>query len=152
MLQQILDEVHNWFILESHVGNFEISGGVLSPADFLLEGQRFRIVSSALNDGLYTYHSAGIKDDDDKTAVVLYDEVFGGTICALGIPREVLQLSKEIGDWITKYGDVVNGPYSSESFGGYSYTKASNNSGSGSGAAGWQQVFSDRLKAWRKLC
>lgn len=152
MLTQVLDNIHNWFIHEPHVGTFEISGGVLSPADYLIDGQRFRIVGSVLNDGVYTYHETGIKDDDDKELVVLFDEVFAGTICALGVPRAVIEIADEIAEWMDKYGDVVTGPYTSESFGGYSYSKAGNTASGGSGTASWQQVFNDRLKQWRKLC
>lgn len=153
MLTEILDHLHNWFILEPHVGTFEISGGVLSPVDYLLDGQRFRIVGSALNDGVYTYHATGIKDDDDDEAVVLFDEDFSGTICALGVPRDVLKLADEIKDWLDKYGDVINGPYTSESFGGYSYTKmTSSKTNGGSQAYGWKEAFANRLMTWRKLC
>ena len=149
MLREVLDYVHNWFIKEPHVGAFVIDNGALSPADFLLEGQRFRVVGSVLNDGLYTYHSSGIKDGDDK-AVTLKDEAFNGTICALAVPRDVIALADEIGAWVTANSDTLNSPYTSESFGGYSYTKAS--AGAGEKAYGWQTQFSGRLNQWRKLC
>ena len=153
MLREVLDFIHNWFIKEPHTGSFEISGGILSPLDFLLEGQRFRVVGSVLNDGLYTYHAAGIKDGDDKT-VTLKDEAFNGTICALAVPRDVIALADEIGAWVDTYGTVVNSPYKSESFGGYSYEKTANSLvGDGSSQAlSWMDVFGKRLNQWRKLC
>lgn len=153
MLQQILEFIHNRFIETPYVGEYTIQQGVISPLDFLKEGQRFWIVGSSLNDAVYTYHSNGCKDDDDKKAVTFLDEEFAGTICALAIPKAVLDLSTEIGDWNTKYGGINAGPYTSESFGGYSYTKATRSGGTGAGlAVGWQQVFADRLNTWRKLC
>ena len=149
MLREVLDYVHNWFIKEPHTGSYTISGGILSPLDFLIEGQRFRIVGSVLNDGLYTYHEAGVKDGDDE-AVTLKDEAFTGTICALAVPRDVIALADEIGAWVAANSDTLNSPYTSESFGGYSYSKAS--AGANEKAYGWQTQFSGRLNQWRKLC
>ena len=39
-------------------------------------------------------------------------------------------------------------PYTSESFGGYSYTKATDANGA---PIGWQKAFASRLNKWRKL-
>ena len=153
MLREVLDFIHNWFIVAPHVGQFTVVDGGLSPLDFLIEGQRFRIVGSVLNDGLYTYHADAIKDGDDKQAANLADETFGGTVCALGIPRDVIALADEIGEWVDKYGEVVNGPYKSESFGGYQYEKAvSSLVGGGTQTLSWQDIFSKQLNQWRKLC
>lgn len=151
MLREVLDFVHNWFIKEPHVGQFVVENGALSPCDFLLEGQRFRIVGSVLNDGLYTYHSAAIKDGDDK-AVTLKDETFDGTICALAIPRDVIALSDEISAWVTANAATLNSPYASESFGGYSYSKASGGGTGANAVYSWQTQFAGRLNQWRKLC
>ena len=73
MLQQICEEVHNFFISEPYVGSWSISGGMIS-LPFLMDGQRFWITSSVFNDGVYTYHSNGIKNDDDNAAAGLSDE------------------------------------------------------------------------------
>lgn len=152
MLQQVLEYIHNRFIKQPHVGSYSISGGVVSPLDFLLEGQRFWIVGSVLNDGVYTYHADGCKDDDDANAAGFADEDFDGVVCALAVPPAVIALSADIKGWEQKYGDIVNSPYQSESFGGYSYTRASGSDATGGGNAGWQDVFASRLNQWRKLC
>lgn len=153
MLQQVLEFIHNRFIKQPYTGEYTITGGVISPLDFLIEGQRFWIVGSNLNDGIYTYHAAGCKNDDDNAAVTFLDEEFGGTICALAIPRELIAIAAEISAWVTKYGDAVSSPYTSESFGGYSYSRGTKASGNNAGSGvGWQQVFGDRLNTWRKLC
>ena len=77
MLNQICENICNYFIQNRYEGRYEISGGMISLP--LLDGQRFLIQGSALNDGMYTYHDTGIKDDDDKTlAVGLQDETFTG--------------------------------------------------------------------------
>jgi hypothetical protein len=107
------------------------------------------ITGSALNDGVYTYHDTGINNDDDSAAAGLRDETFAGTISALSVPPSLIALSGEISEWVAKYADVVNSPYQSESFGGYSYSKG--NSASGTGAYGWQDQFSARLNPYRRL-
>ena len=153
MLQQVLEYIHNRFIKQPFVGEYMIANGVISPLDFLIEGQRFWIVGSTLNDGIYTYHANGCKDDDDNKAVTFADEEFGGTICGLAIPKAVLTLTQEIAAFDAKYGGANLSPYTSESFGGYSYSRATRTTGSGAGTgAGWQQVFADRLNTWRKIC
>ena len=57
-----------------------------------------------------------------------------------------ITLSEEIAAWNEKNG--TPGPYTSESFGGYSYSKATNASGV---VVGWQDVFKSRLNAWRRI-
>ena len=144
MLDQILDFIHNYFILEKHRGRFVVSGGELASVDFLLDKQYFYVNGSALNDGLYRYPANNMDDEE-----------FDGEIWAMGVPRELLLLADEIQAWVDKYGDAVSGPYSSESFGGYSYTKQSagnrvGNNGN-SKVFGWQDVFGSRLYRWRKI-
>lgn len=154
MLQKVCENIHNYFIKASKKGVFEIAGGMIS-LPFVKEGQRILISGSDLNDGMYTYHAAGLKDDDDAAvAAGLQDETFAGTICALAVPPAVIALSGEIKTWVDKYGDVVNSPYTSENvIGVYSYTKGSRN-GNGNKEAkpiGWQDVFGSELDRWRKV-
>ena len=149
MLQQILENVHNYFIAEVNEGKWVIADGTISLP--LLDGQRFLIMGSALNDGMYTFHDTGIKDDDDSKAVGLQDETFTGTICALAVPPAVIALSAEIVAWVDANGESLNSPYTSENvLGVYSYTKADGGHGAG-GTVGWMDVFADRLKRWRKV-
>lgn len=152
MLQEICEHIHNYFIKDVQSGMYTIADGVISPAPALKEGQRFLITGSDLNDRMCTYHANGITNDDDSAGAGLADEVFSGAICGLSVPPQVTALSAEITEWVGKYGAVVNSPYQSESFGGYSYTKASGNATSGgTGTAGWQDVFASRLNRWRKV-
>lgn len=149
MLNQICENLCNYFIRDRYEGRFEIADGMISLP--LLDGQRFLIQGSALNDGMYTYHDTGIKDDDDSEAVGLHDESWAGTICALSVPPAVSALSAEIKTWVDANQESQNSPYSSESvLGVYSYTKASGGHGAG-GSVGWMDVFADRLKRWRKV-
>ena len=152
MLQRICESIHNYFIQETYVGTFTIASGAVSPLS-LLEGQRFWLTGSALNDGVYTYHAAGITDDDEKSSASLMDETFSGSVCALAVPRAVIDLAKEIKDWNEKYAAALNSPYQSEDvIGVYSYEKmtASKVNG-GNSIIGWQDQFANRLKPWRKV-
>lgn len=138
MLGQILEYINNYFEDKIVFGKFIISGGAIN-ADFLMNGQYFRICDSVFNDGVYQYPT-------NK----LTDETFTGAVWALAVPPSVSALAGEISDWVDKYGETVNSPYQSESFGGYSYSKAAGAS-NGSGSADWKDVFRSRLNKWRKI-
>ena len=154
MLQQICEHIHNYFIKMQFVGEFTISDGAFSPDLSIKDGQRFLIAGSDLNDGVYTYHAAGITDDDDIARAGLADEIFTGTISGLAVPPQLLSLSAEVYEWVGKYGDVINSPYQSESvLGVYSYEKASvgGSQNGNSKPATWENIFADRLNRWRKV-
>ncbi|MBO7624380.1 MAG: hypothetical protein J6S82_03630 [Bacteroidales bacterium] len=149
MLQQVCEYIHNYFIQARHPGRYDIADGMISLP--LLDGQRFLITGSVLNDGVYTYHDTGITNDDDTEAAGLHDETFAGTICALAVPPAVIALSGEIKAWVDENGAALNSPYSSENvLGVYSYTKATGGSGAG-GSVTWGDVFGGQLNRWRKV-
>ena len=141
MLTELCQYLKNWFVVrdrDKHYGKFTISGGKIAPLFNLQEGQYFRIIGSVFNDGVH-------KSDED-----LVDEnEFEGAIWLMSVPPSVIELNDEIVAWMEKNDDIVNSPYQSESFGGYSYTKASGSSSSG--LIGWQSQFADRLNRWRKI-
>ena len=139
MLEQVLRHLNNWFLVEIHEGTFTVENGSIT-LPFLLTNQYFRIVGSVLNDGLHQY-----------PAVDLTDETFTGSVWALAVPKAVIDLSVEIEAWQEKNGEAVLSPYTSESFGGYSYTKASGGNADTSAVTGWQDAFRSRLNDWRKL-
>lgn len=137
MLEEVLRSLNNWFERDYVTGVFEIAGGSIGlPGGWLLDGQYFRIEGSVFNDGLHQW-----------PAVDLRDETFTGEITALAIPKAVTELSTSIGEWQAKYGEEAASPYSSESFDGYSYTKAEGAEGS----ADWHRAFKSELNRWRKL-
>lgn len=145
MLEQILKELHNWFRVRDgaggiHPGTYTIDGGGIA-LPFLQNGQYFRIMGSVFNNGLHRY-------GPDMEA--LEDETFQGAVWALAVPKAVVELAGEIEAWQEKYGAVMDSPYTSESFGGYSYTKASG-AGDSTGSGGWQAAFRARLDPYRKL-
>ena len=150
MLEDVCNFVHNYFELERHEDKFEITDGMLSLS-FLLEGQRFKIIGSALNDGIYTYHADGIKDDDDAESVELDTETFEGTIISMGVPKTFMKIVSAIIAWQEMNKAALDSPYVSESFGGYSYTKAHGNGQNSGKPISWQDVFGSRLNAYRKI-
>lgn len=129
-------ELRNYFDPEKHFGTFTISDGSISPSDFLLDGQYFRIVGSVFNDGVYRY-----------PAHDLVDETFKGAVWAMHVEPAVIELLQKIQEFEAV---TANSPtaYTSESFGGYSYTKATDENGL---PVGWKSVFRSELNRWRKL-
>ena len=138
MLAEICAELRNYFEAPNgrHFGKFEISGGSIAPLDFLQDGQYFRIVGSVFNDGVYQY-----------PATSLTDEVFEGAVWAMAVPPTLIALSAEIEEYNNSDAGKTS-PYTSESFGGYSYTKATDASGA---PISWKKAFASRLNKWRKL-
>ena len=151
MLTQVCNYIHNYFELQTVAGTFTITDGSIS-VEGLLDGQRFRIRGSALNDGIYTYHDEAIKDDDDANEIALSSETFTGYVDLMGVPRDVLAITSQIAAWVAKYGGTdALGPYTSESFGGYSYTKKSGTDAHGNNTDDWRSIFGKSLNAYRKI-
>lgn len=148
MLTQICQYLRNWFdrYEPKLVGTFVIdseNGVSFNGADvntYFKTGQYVRIIGSTFNDGV---HKLGV---DELTA-----EEFDGAIWGMAIPQVIIDLADEIDTWNTKYADAQNSPYQSESFAGYSYSKASGNGSTGGSGATWQDVFASRLAPWRKI-
>lgn len=142
-LTELCQELRNWFDREQRTGTFEISGGNIT-ADFLKQGQYYRIIGSVFNDGIHQYPSGD-----------LLSETFDGSVWALAIPAPVIKLATEITAWREKNeeaGSANMSPFQSESFGGYSYSKGgSGNSSSSGGPMSWKDAFRSRMNAWRKL-
>ena len=135
-LTNLCAELRNYFETEKRFGTFTISGGSISPSDFLQDGQYFRIVGSVFNDGVHRH-----------PAHDLTDETFDGAVWAMAVPPAVIELLQKIQEFEAA---TANAPtaYTSESFGGYSYTKATDENGL---PVGWRSVFRSELNKWRKL-
>lgn len=145
MLTEICKEIKNWFEKTKHHGKFKIENHVISGnVEFnILDGQYFRIIGSVFNDGVY-------KNTAEDLAK-LKDEEFDGSLWTLAIPKDIIDLDTKISDWITQYGGANNSPFSSESFGGYSYSKSTGTDANGNSVAGWKSAFADELNRWRKI-
>lgn len=136
MLYEIMRYIRNFFPAPNgyHDGTYEITGGTID-LPFLSPGDYFLVEGSSRNDGVYQY-----------PALDMRDETFTGTITELHPPLAFLDLVAEIKAYQLKSG--AQGPYQSESFGGYSYTRATDKNGN---AASWKNAFGSRLATWRKI-
>ena len=146
MLDQICGYLKNWFEKDKYVGDITIQDNIILPTLPIQDGQYIRIVGSVFNDGIYQMPLA--------SGVNLKNEAFHGGVWLLAIPKEVIDLDREIEAWQAKYGGVDSqamSPFNSESFGGYSYSKSSGASADGSTSGTWQGAFGARLSRWRKI-
>lgn len=153
MISELCAELRNYFLRDYvnpehyiHYGSFVIANGEMQGLPFLKIGQYYRIIGSTFNDGVHKFdaHNRGAEDFETLT-----DEEFEGAIWEMFVPKEVVDLSEEIQDWISNNADTINSPYQSESFGGYSYTKAV--AGTGRVSTDWQSHFAAKLNRWRRL-
>ena len=140
-LTDLCEYLKNWFDdgCPVHVGKITIAEGTIQcSCDFssyeveIANGQFFRVTGSVFNDGVHCY------PDYDMPA-----ETFEGAVA----PMKIIA-------WRDKYEGVdstVMSPYTSESFAGYSYSKAGAGGNTGSGLSGWQAAFKNRLTHWRKI-
>lgn len=135
MLERILNHIKNWFVHEKIMGQFAISNNTLALAH-IKPGQYYRIIGSVFNDGL---HKQGVD--------TLTDEEFDGAVWLLAIPWPVIDLAERIEAWEQENAKALSSAYQSESFGGYTYTKASVDGK----PVTWQGAFRAELNAWRKI-
>lgn len=138
MLTEIMAYLHNFFLVEGAVrtGTFKVRNGSLN-LPFLMDGQYFLIEGSVFNDGVHQYGNNDLKD-----------EIFTGDIAPMSVPEAFLNLCNDIADWQETNGAKATSPYQSESFGGYSYTRASGKDGA---SISWKTAFASRLNTWRKI-
>lgn len=137
MITEICDLLRNYFVKEKIKGQFKIENGALIvPPDFLQENQYFRIVGSVFNDGVHKY-----------PAERLVDEEFSGEVWAMAVPPTFIALAEKIKEY-TESEQAKPSAYTSESFGGYSYSKATDENGA---PLSWQKVFAKELNRWRKI-
>lgn len=141
MIGEICAHVRNYFLGSDprrniHPGEYVISGGELAPLDFLNDGQYFRIVGSTLNDGVYRYPVSN-----------LADETFTGSVWAMEVSPSFIALADEIAAFCGSDAGKAT-PYASESFGGYSYTRAVD---AGGAPIGWEKVFAASLNRYRRM-
>lgn len=139
MLTELCGVLRNWFETDRISGTYTVENGSIT-LPFLQNGQFFRVVGSVFNDGVHQYPDYAMED-----------ETFDGSIWPMSVPPALLCLGEEIKAWQEKNGDIAASPYTSESFGGYSYSKTTSGSATGAGMVTWQSVFKSRLNQWRKI-
>ena len=147
MLTEICQYLRNWFDrtsdgtrLPTWTGDIEIANGELVGfADRLLPGQYFRILDSKLNNGVWQYGVDFLKD-----------ETFSGTVQEMAVPEVVVQAAESWKAYREKYGEVLDSPFSSENYFGYSWTKDSK-AVNGSSGSGIPDSIASMLAPWRKI-
>ena len=117
--------------------------GVLSPIDGIVSGQYVAVQGSTLHDGVYRIEGGRL----DAGSAFVPAEVFSGRIWLLHPPADFLNVCRMVEAFENASGKV-NGPFQSESFGAYSYTRAS---GANGGLLTWQEAFSSRLRPYVKM-
>lgn len=151
MLTEICAEIKNYFSYESdrHIGDFAIVDGQITPSiDFPTD--YIRIIGSHRNDGVHERNAETGKFD------LVDEDKFHGAIWIMSPPNHFLSLVAEIKEWQNMNGGASSqamSPFQSESFGGYSYSKASGGSveSGGSSAPTWQSQYASRLSIYRKI-
>lgn len=139
-LKEICDYLKNYFIADVYERTFTVVNNEIDLNNTnIQEGQFFLVEDSVFNDGLYQYPCASLQD-----------EQFKGAVTTLRIPSDIIQIAKESIKWEEDNAKTLNSPLQSESFGGYSYTKASSQISS-TGQFTWKDAFIDRLRGYKKL-
>jgi len=137
-IADVMAECRNHFQRDSNYGAYEISSGVITPTDGITIGAYIAITGSLLNDGVYLV-GAGY------TLAGTHDEAFDGIVWYLYPPARFVALCTEIAAFDTAHPPQL---VTSESFGGYSRSMATNQNGA---AAGWQAVYADSLRPYKRL-
>lgn len=147
-LTEVCANIKNYFLIGDNArtqGTFTIASGTV-PLSTLLEGQYFRIVGSVLNDGVW--------QNKTEDLAKLRAEEFTGEIWSMSVPRDFEDLCNDIAAWREKNESLDSAnmsPFMSESWGGYSYSKGSVNSGGSGSGASWQDQFRSRLNTYRRI-
>lgn len=132
--QDVIERINADFTRYREYGDFTVSGGSLVGVE-VPDGAYFWVSGSTLNDGLHVAPDSGMED-----------ESFTGEVDVLAIPKTFQRVVENMSDWVKKHPSTG---YSSESFGGYSYSMPSN-SKTGM-AADVFDVFRTSLNRWRRL-
>lgn len=150
MMTEICQYLRNWFDRKRIFGTFKVVDGMLvgtslALSDYLQPGQYYRIIGSVLNDGVHKY--------GDTKDVLTAEREFSGAVWTMAVPKELAELADQIKAWAEKNAAVIDSPYMSESFGGYSYSKGYTSSGGTGNTANvtWMTQYASRLAAWRKI-
>ena len=150
-MEELLNYLNNYFY------NYELIGPVvfgddnssLTIPDVNKEfyvGQYIKIENSKFNDGIFKVIDVNSNDNNYTITTDSSDfipGVFTCSILSLAIPRVIIKLKESIEDFKANNKPSV---YTSESFGNYSRSWATNSKGN---VVTWQDVFKDDLTQYR---
>lgn len=145
---ELCAECHNWHKPQIITGDFRVVNGVLQPLPEIPDGAYIRVVGSVFNDGVWQYPHGCFTDEE-----------FSGAVWLMHVQFDFCALLDDINAWeqdnaeiiATATAEIVESPFASESFAGYTYTRKT---GVGDVPTTWRDPrlgFERRLKQWRKM-
>lgn len=141
-MEEILRYLNNYFFRFKATGKFEIRGNkIIGLKGEYFKGQYLLIEGSLLNDGAVEVLDCS---NNEITIEKPYNEKFEGVIYSLAVPTQLRELKDKIEEFKLKN---KNSDKVSESFEGYSYTKAAVNGE----IATWKDVFKEELRPFRQM-
>lgn len=150
-MEEILNYLNNYFYSYALMTNvtFEEDGSSFTISKLersFYKGQYIKIEETIINDGIFKIIS--IRDNGDSITITTDSTEFteGNFRCfilALAVPRPVIKLKEAIEEFKAKNKPSV---YTSESFGNYSRSWATNSKGA---VLTWKDVFRDELIQYR---
>lgn len=130
----VMRHINNYFQVGSISGMIVISGNAIVPAP---ESPWCYVSGSWLHDGVWQVLGGKLQSMPGD----LPDEEFDGRVWLLKPPADFLTLCEEISQYDDK--NPV-GAYTSEKFGGYSYTRAGE-------VKSWMTAFAEKLWPYRRM-
>jgi hypothetical protein len=144
MLTEICQYLHNYFDYERHVGKISIVG-----QEVFCDGKPIEIGDSQYFALFRQRIPLGVFQKSELT-----DKEFLGAVWLMDVPKTILEADAWAEQWKAENGAATaqaNGPYASESFGGYSYSKGGNNNGKVGSSVFENAQFAAMLNPYRKL-
>ena len=134
-ISAVMRHVKNFFARGCMDGEFTVSGGKLTPAP---ASPYIAVSGSSMIDGAYAVGELPFAAK----------ETFTGRVWLLYPPEDFLALCEQI----SKYDDAnPAGAMQSESFGDYTYRRASVGMNGSGGVASWQTAFAIHLNPYRRM-
>lgn len=144
MLTEICQYLHNYFDYERHFGYISIVGH-----EVFCDGKQIEIEAGQYFALFRNRIPLGVFQADELT-----DKTFTGAIWLMDVPKAILDANTWAETWKAKNmaaGSEANSAFQSESFGGYSYNKGTNQSGKAGASIFDNAQFAAMLAPYRKL-
>lgn len=141
-MEEVLRYLNNYFFRFKETGKFTIKDNKITGLKGnYLNSQYLLIEGSVFNDGVIEVVSS---INGEITLEKPFNEEFEGIVYSLAIPQTIINLVEEINAWKrdNKKTDIIT-----ESFEGYSYTRANSNGQ----IITWKDIFKEELRGYRKI-
>ena len=141
-MERILKYINNYYAKTEELGTITIKDNKIELKGTYIPSQYILVRGSILNDGIYKINTVS---DNTIEVTGSVNEIFEGVVYALAIPKDIIEMQKELDDLESKYEPSV---YQSEHFGNYSYSLATNKQGE---AMSPFDYVAPRLISYRKI-